>query len=100
MVRLKKSHDELLMEIESLDERRKYYSQSLNTILELDDAGFGLKELKQLKNIVMEIGIANDIKIRDVAKKFLKDVENQYDNKLGFENKIEEIKNRVEKHRK
>ena len=59
--------------------------------------GLGLKELKQLLNIVKEIAIANKIDYFDVIPKFFKDIEEQYDDKLEFENKINNLRSEKEK---
>jgi hypothetical protein len=55
--------------------------------------GFGLKELKLLKNTVMEISTNNNIKPYLAVKKFFGDIKDQYDTKLGFEPKIMEMNN-------
>jgi len=89
---IEKTRDELLRKIESLEERENYSRQSLDILLELRHAGFGFKELRQLKNTVIEISIANNISWFDAGRKFVKDIERQYDDKLGFETKINEIK--------
>jgi hypothetical protein len=91
------TRDDLLKDIESLEERKRYSRQSLNALMELNYAGFALKELKQLKDTIIEIAISNGIEFYDAGKKFLKDVENQYDNKLGFEAKVREIKTELKK---
>ena len=59
--------------------------------------GFGLHELSFLSNTVNEIASANDIPSKKAAKKFLADVEEQYDKKLGFESKIDKIKTELSK---
>ena len=51
----------------------------------LEAMGFGIKELNQLWNNLLEISEANEISHRDAVSKFLKDIEEQYDSKLGFE---------------
>jgi hypothetical protein len=51
---------------------------------ELEQMGFGLKELKTLWNKITEIGTANNLKPDLAVQKFLKDIE-RYDDKLGFE---------------
>jgi hypothetical protein len=94
---IKKTRDETLEELRSLEERENYSRQSLDTLLELSYSGFGFKELKQLKNTIMEIAVSNDISTYKAGKKFCKDVENQYDSKLGFETTINEIKTEREK---
>ncbi len=73
-------------------------SQLLNVYKELEKIGFGLKELKRLYNTVIEIARANDIDDdNEAVGKFLKDVEEQYDDKLGFEVKVKEIKAEMKK---
>lgn len=47
--------------------------------------GFGLKELKLLWRNIYEIADANNIPREEAIKKFFKDVEDHYDDKLGFE---------------
>ncbi len=46
---IKKTRDETLREMESLEERENYSRQSLDILLELRHSGFGFKELRQLK---------------------------------------------------
>ncbi len=91
------TRDNLLKKIESLEEREGYSRQSLNALQELRYAGYGLKELKQLNNTIIEIAVSNGIEFYDAGKKFLKDVESQYDSKLGFEAKIKEVKAELKK---
>ena len=52
--------------------------------------GFGLKELRQLWDMIGEIADANKISHREAVPKFLKDVQEQYDRKVGFEIKVNE----------
>jgi hypothetical protein len=54
---------------------------------------FGLKELKLLKYIVVEISKSNNINPYLAVKKFFDDIKEQYDTKLGFERKIKEMNN-------
>ena len=54
--------------------------------------GFGLKELKQLWHSIREIAEANNISPKDAVSKFLKDIDEQYDDKLGFDSKVKEKK--------
>jgi hypothetical protein len=92
-----KTRDDTLKEIRSLNEQENYARESLNVLIELNYAGFELGELKQLKNVVTEIAVSNGIKFYEAGKKFLTDVKNQYDDKLGFEIKINEIKTEMKK---
>ena len=89
--------EQLARDMESLEERRGYVSQSLIAYEELTKLGWGLKELKKLWNITMEISVANNINTVNAMRKFLHDVESQYDNKLGFETKINELEQKKKK---
>ena len=53
--------------------------------------GFGLNELKLLKNTVIEISKSNNINPYSAVKKFFEDIKGQYDSKVGFEQKIREM---------
>jgi hypothetical protein len=66
----------LIKEISRLEERGNYYRQTINTFNELHGNGFGLKELKQLNNTVMESALANDLSVKDSVKKFFIDLDN------------------------
>ena len=85
-------------ELEGLDQTRsaleqliQSHRQTLSIYNELESFGFGLKELKLLYHTVDEISIANNIPIGDGVKKFLKDVDDNYDDRLGFESKVEKL---------
>ena len=43
----------------------------------------------------MESAFANDLDVKDSVKKFFIDLDKQYDNKLGFEKKVEELKSQM-----
>ena len=53
--------------------------------------GFGLKELKLLWNTINEIAVANNMPLNEAQQKFFKDIEEQYDKKLGFESKVQNL---------
>ena len=59
--------------------------------------GFGLEELKLLWNTISEIGVANNIPLNEAQQKFFKDVEEQYDKKLGFESKVQNLQLEINK---
>ena len=67
------------------------HNQTLSIYNELESFGFGLKELKLLYHTVEEISIANNIPIGDGVKKFLKDIDDNYDDRLGFASKVEKL---------
>ena len=71
----------------ALEQLIQSHKQTLSIYNELESIGFGLKELKLLYHTVEEISIANNIPIGDGVKKFLKDIDDNYDDLLGFESK-------------
>jgi DNA repair exonuclease SbcCD ATPase subunit len=73
------------------------HTRTIFTYKHLEALGFGLNELDYLRNIVKEIGLANGIAEEDGVKKLLRDLEDQYHRKLGFESKIESLRVEVEK---
>lgn len=75
----------------------RYSKQTIDTYHQLSDMGFGFKELKHLYNNLIEISLANNIKVTEIVSKFLKDVEKQFDYKLGFESKIKQIKEEMQR---
>ena len=73
------------------EEKLASSKQALAIYNELQNMGFGLNELKLLKNTVMEISKSNNINPFSAVKKFFEDIKEQYDSKLGFEHKIREM---------
>ncbi|HET7283844.1 MAG TPA: hypothetical protein VFI70_04095 [Nitrososphaeraceae archaeon] len=94
------------LEIKLANLRRECFSRELElsshneTISKhklLEGMGFDLKELTLLWNIVNEIVEANNIPQEMVRLKFITDIEEQYDKKLGFESKLEKLQTEVNK---
>src|SRR5918994_5390340 len=75
------------------EEKLASSKQALEVYNELKNMGFGLKELRLLKYIVMEISKNNNINPYHAFEKFFDDIKEQYDNKLGFERKMKEMNN-------
>ena len=88
-VRLKRAEQEYSIAEEKLASSK----QALGVYNELQNMGFGLKELELLKSNVMEISTSNNINPLYAFKKFFEDIQEQYDTKLGFEPKIMEMNN-------
>jgi hypothetical protein len=86
-VRLKSAEQEY----SATEEKLALSKQALAEYNQVHNMGFGLKELRLLKSIVMEISTSNNIKPYLAVKKFIEDIEGQYDNKLGFERKLNEM---------
>ena len=58
---------------------------------QLESMECGLKELTMLRNTILEISKSNNINPLFAFKKFCSDIGDQYDAKLGFEKRIEEM---------
>jgi len=78
-----------------LQDQVNCHKQTMNIYRELEAMKFGLKELKQLWNTILEIAEANDISYEEAVSKFIKDVEKNYDDKLEFEKKVKETKDEL-----
>lgn len=92
--------DSLQTEIMEQNYKVMQLNQTFTAYHALQSMGFGLKELKYLGSTVKEIAFANNMRVEEAVKKFLDDVENEYDNKLGFEiavNKLETKKMQLDK---
>jgi hypothetical protein len=75
-----------------LEQMANSHSQTISTYKMLEVMGFGLKELTLLYHTINEIVDANNIHPDQAQHKFYKDIEDQYDNKLGFEPKVNELR--------
>ncbi len=89
----KQLNDSLLNWQDEINQHKQY----LDIYQQLKSMGFGLKEIKQLRYTILEIAAANNITDDNAILKFLKDLEEQYDNKLGFEIKVDEKRKELNK---
>jgi hypothetical protein len=87
----------LLKEVGLLNSKLDVSRQTMKIYGELIAMGFDLKKLKQLSCTITEISLANHLPVLDAVTKFLNDIEDQYDSKLGFETKIKELKSTMDK---
>lgn len=69
---------------------------AIKTSFELQGMGFAFKKLKQLRDLILEISSTNNIDSYQAITKFFKDIERDYDTKLGFELKIKEMQGELE----
>jgi hypothetical protein len=92
---LKKKYDELNQECSTLEQLVNSYNQKLSLYDELQSMGFGLKELKLLHNTINEIAYANNVPADQALQKFYKDIEEQYDDKLGFESQLNKLRSDI-----
>lgn len=81
----------LIQQVDYQSSRLDISRQTMKIYQDLDAMGFNLKKLKQLYSTIIEIALSNHIPVIDALTKFLHDIEEQYDNKLGFEAKIREL---------
>jgi hypothetical protein len=92
--RLRKNTEECARYEEKLDSHR----MSLGLYGKLERDGIGLKELGSLRNIVSEISAChNNLSPYFAFKKFCRDIEGQYDKKLGFEGRIASMNEQLQK---
>ena len=80
----------------SLQSQVDMHRQTLDTFSWLEAMGFGLKLLTQLWLTISEIAEANSIPREQAVPKFLRDVEEQYDKKIGFEGKVDSKRKELE----
>jgi predicted nucleic acid-binding Zn-ribbon protein len=81
----------------TLETKIAMHNQVLSKYHFLETLGFGLNQLQYLWTTVNEIACENNIPPKEALTKFLSDVERQYNNKLGFESKLESLRNEVNK---
>jgi hypothetical protein len=81
----------------SLENTVNSHEQIISILKELEAMEFGPEELKLLWNTINEIAAANNMPLYEAQQKFFKDVEEQYDNKLGFESKVQNLRLEINK---
>jgi predicted nucleic acid-binding Zn-ribbon protein len=96
---LQRNVDSLRKDVSNLQQQRSalevyvgMHNQLLSRYRQLETMGFGLRELIFLHNTVVEVAAENDIPTAKAVKKLLSDIEEQYDKKLGFEDKLENMR--------
>ena len=70
-------------------------NQTVAAYSNLCDIGFDLKKLKLLWHTISEIADANNISKEDAIDKFFNDIEDDYDDKLGFQSKKDRLQQEV-----
>jgi hypothetical protein len=97
MPSLEDRSNNLKRECSTLETMIAVHNQVLSKYHDLETMGFGLNRLQFLWTTVREIARENNKPVEEAVTKFLSDVERQYNNKLGFESKIEGLRNEVNK---
>ena len=87
----------LKLNCSKLEEEEFSHSYSISIYRELEKMGMGVKQLKLLLNIVTEIATAHNISKDKATEKFFSDVQKDYDDKLGFESELQNLKSEVQK---
>jgi hypothetical protein len=94
---LEKKSQELQIKCSNLEKEELVHSYRISIYEDLDLMGMGIKELKLLWNTIKEIAAVNNIAAYEASGKFFSDVRQQYDDKLGFEGKIQNLKSEIQK---
>ena len=87
----------LKLNCSKLEQEELSHSYSISIYRELEMMGMGIKHLKLLRHTIAEIATANNISQDKATEKFLSDVQKQYDDKLGFELELQNLKSEVQK---
>ncbi|MGH9911498.1 MAG: hypothetical protein ACRD4W_03550 [Nitrososphaeraceae archaeon] len=80
----------------SLLEAISLHSHKLYVYNDLDNAGFGLRELQRLLDTILNIMNSNNISNWLAVDKFIRDIETQYDAKLGLESEKEKLNMQIQ----
>jgi hypothetical protein len=92
---LERRYNNLKREYLSLEQTMNAWRQTISNCVELANMEFGLKELRLLRDTILEIAVANDIQPDEAVHKFFNDVDGQYNSKIGFETKLRELQTKV-----
>jgi len=94
---LDKQSQKLEQTCSNLKQEELVHSYRISIYEDLELMGMGIKELKLLWNTIKEIAAVNNISADEASEKFFSDVIQQYDDKLGFEGKIQNLKSEIQK---
>jgi hypothetical protein len=94
--KLKMKYDDLKNRCSSLEQTINSHNQTLSVLKQLEDMDFNLKVLELLWNTINKAAIANNIPPEQAVQKFCKDIEEQYDSKLGFELEVSRVRSEYE----
>jgi hypothetical protein len=85
----------LTRQVSVLESQINQHRLTLERYSQLEAMGFGLKELTLLWHMIGEISDANGISNQQAVPKFFKDIEEQYDSKVGFEKNVDEKRGEI-----
>lgn len=94
---LQEQRNSLLREVSSLDSQASMHRQTMSVYRELEAMGFGLAELKQIWNTILEIAGTrkNFTSSQDAVSLFIRDIEGNYHDKFLLEDKVKEKRNEL-----
>ena len=97
MENLKQEIESKAKNLKELEKTETDYKDKLNLksikltkLQELENAGFGIKDLKKLKRALIEITKEHNLNSEQMKDKFFNDLEN-YENKIASENEIKKL---------
>ena len=93
---LKEKLEALKLKCNDLEQEEIAHIYTISVYQELEKLGMGIKQLKVLLHTVKEIATANNISQDNATQKFLSDVQQQYDEKLGLELELQNLKSGVQ----
>jgi uncharacterized protein (UPF0335 family) len=88
--------NQLKSEINQLKEEKDAHMQVLKIYKELESFGFGLKEIRLLRNTIREIASDNGVSPDFAVMEFFSKIEEDYDAVLGFKSKLEKLKSEIQ----
>jgi hypothetical protein len=97
MKELQAQRNSLQSHVFSLESQVSMHRQTMSVFRELESMGFGLPELKQIWNTILEIaGIRKDyMSSQEAVSLFIRDIEENYHEKFLMEDKIKEKRKEV-----
>lgn len=93
---MKMIYNDLKNQRSSLEQTINSHNQTLSVLKQLEDMDFNLKVLELLWNTIIKAAIANNIPPEQAVQKFCKDIEEQYDSKVGFESERNRVRSEYE----
>ena len=94
--KLKMKYDDLKNRCSSLEQTINSHNQTLSVLKQLEDMDLNLKVLELLWNTITKAAIANNIPPEQAVQKFCKDIEEQYNTKVGFELQVSRLRSEYE----
>jgi hypothetical protein len=94
---LDKQSQKLEQTCSNLKQEELVHSYRISIYEDLELMGMGIKELNLLWHTIREIATANKLDEDKASVKFFSDVREQYDDKLGFEVTLQNLKSEIQK---